>query len=208
MPTPASQQSKAGHGAMGFGTKREVPPTSPDTDKPLEMQAPRHLRLLPHPFFTTHQMRKLRHSEARSLCDAATPLPAAPSFPCRTDGDGFTFTVVSEFAYDSRRTVIQFLNEELLGAITSAFNRHWGQREAGTRLLFQRLHRDNITDLVKRELWGSPGGAPHCSHCPHHPVCPGLHVTTTGEAGGQQSRGMDPGQGGDESTPSFLSDSG
>ncbi|KAM9544223.1 mucin-4 isoform 1-T1 [Guaruba guarouba] len=66
-----------------------------------------------------------------------------------TDGYGYTFAVVSEFAYDSRGTVIQFLNEELPGAITSAFNRHWGQREAGTHLLFQRLHRDNITDLVK-----------------------------------------------------------
>ncbi|KAM9007522.1 mucin-4 isoform 4-T4 [Ara ararauna] len=66
-----------------------------------------------------------------------------------TDGYGYTFAVVSEFAYDSRGTVIQFLNEELPGAITSAFNRHWGQREAGTHLLFQCLHRDNITDLVK-----------------------------------------------------------
>ncbi|XP_059678847.1 mucin-4 [Gavia stellata] len=66
-----------------------------------------------------------------------------------TDSDGFTFAVVSKFAYDSHGTVIRFLNEELLGAITSAFNGRWGQREAGARLLFQRLHRDNITDLVK-----------------------------------------------------------
>ncbi|XP_075617406.1 mucin-4 isoform X3 [Balearica regulorum gibbericeps] len=66
-----------------------------------------------------------------------------------TDNNGFTFTVVSEFAYDSRGTVIRFLNEELPGAITSAFNGQRGWREAGTQLLFQRLHRDNITDLVK-----------------------------------------------------------
>nr|XP_009929544.1 PREDICTED: mucin-4 [Opisthocomus hoazin] len=66
-----------------------------------------------------------------------------------TDGDGFTFTVVSEFAYDSRGTIIQFLNEELPGAITGAFNRWRRRREVGTHLHFQRLHRDNVTDLVK-----------------------------------------------------------
>lgn len=60
--------------------------------------------------------------------------------------------VVAEFAYDSRGTVIQFLNKDLPGAIISAFNRRRGRREVGTLLLFQRLHRDNITDLVKREL--------------------------------------------------------
>ncbi|PKU39809.1 mucin-4 [Limosa lapponica baueri] len=66
-----------------------------------------------------------------------------------TDSNGLTFLVVSEFTYNSRGTVIQFLNEELLGAITAAFNRQRGRREAGTPLLFQHLHRDNITDLVK-----------------------------------------------------------
>ncbi|XP_009466782.1 PREDICTED: mucin-4 [Nipponia nippon] len=66
-----------------------------------------------------------------------------------TDGDGFTFVVVSEFAYDSRSTIIRFLNEELLGAITGAFNRRRGRQETGVHLLFQHLHRDNITDLVK-----------------------------------------------------------
>ncbi|NXP51085.1 MUC4 protein, partial [Heliornis fulica] len=66
-----------------------------------------------------------------------------------TDDDGFTFTVVSEFAYDSRGIVIQFLNEELPGAIAGTFNRLQGWREVGTPLLFQRLHQDNITDLVK-----------------------------------------------------------
>ncbi|XP_053842503.1 mucin-4 [Vidua macroura] len=66
-----------------------------------------------------------------------------------TDSDGFTFVVVSEFAYDSRGTVIRFLNEELPAAITGAFNGRRGRREAGTGLLFHRLHRDNITDLVK-----------------------------------------------------------
>ncbi|OWK62249.1 Mucin-4 [Lonchura striata] len=62
-----------------------------------------------------------------------------------TDSDGFTFVVVSEFAYDSRGSIIHFLNEELPAAITGAFN----ARAAGTGLRFQRLHRDNITDLVK-----------------------------------------------------------
>lgn len=67
--------------------------------------------------------------------------------------------VVSEFAYDSRGSVIRFLNEELPAAIAGAFNGRRGRREAGTGLLFQRLHQDNITDLVKRELllalsWG------------------------------------------------------
>uniref|UniRef100_A0A663E2M6 Mucin-4 n=1 Tax=Aquila chrysaetos chrysaetos TaxID=223781 RepID=A0A663E2M6_AQUCH len=57
--------------------------------------------------------------------------------------------MVSEFAYDSRSTVIRFLNDLLPGAITSAFNGKRGRREAGTHLLFQHLHRDNITDLVK-----------------------------------------------------------
>ncbi|CAM9328463.1 unnamed protein product [Bubo scandiacus] len=66
-----------------------------------------------------------------------------------TDGDGFTFVVVSEFTYDSRGTIIRFLNKELLGAITDAFNRQQRQREAGTHLPFQHLHRDNVTDLVK-----------------------------------------------------------
>ncbi|XP_069649142.1 mucin-4 [Haliaeetus albicilla] len=77
-----------------------------------------------------------------------------------TDSDGFTFTVVSEFAYDSRSTIIRFLNNLLPGAIISAFNGKRGRREAGTHLLFQHLHRDNITDVVKRELlpalsWGA-----------------------------------------------------
>ncbi|XP_068262633.1 mucin-4 [Nyctibius grandis] len=66
-----------------------------------------------------------------------------------TDGDGFTFAVVSEFTYDSRGTIIRFLNEELPGAIIGAFNGRRGWREAGAHLLFQRLHRDNVTDLVK-----------------------------------------------------------
>uniref|UniRef100_A0A8C6JAI4 Uncharacterized protein n=1 Tax=Melopsittacus undulatus TaxID=13146 RepID=A0A8C6JAI4_MELUD len=69
------------------------------------------------------------HGEVWSLCDAATALLAAPSFPHRTDSDGVTFSVVSEFAYDSHSTIIQFLNEELPRAITGAFNRHWGQQE-------------------------------------------------------------------------------
>ncbi|XP_061307084.1 mucin-4 [Pezoporus flaviventris] len=102
--------------------------------------------------------RTLRNATAEEVNGTVSAILASlevKAFQCNTnitqmtDSDGFTFAVVSEFAYDSRGTVIQFLNEELPGAITGAFNRHWGQREAGTRLLFQHLHRDNITDLVK-----------------------------------------------------------
>ncbi|NWI62055.1 MUC4 protein, partial [Todus mexicanus] len=78
-----------------------------------------------------------------------TQTSTSSSFPHRTDSDGFTFTVVSEFAYDSRSSVIRFLNEELLGAVTGAFNGKRGRREAGARLRFQPLYQDNITDLVK-----------------------------------------------------------
>ncbi|KAF4796041.1 mucin 4, cell surface associated [Turdus rufiventris] len=66
-----------------------------------------------------------------------------------TDSDGFTFVVVSEFAYDSHSIVIHFLNEELPAAITGAFNGRRRRRETGTGLLFQHLYQDNITDLVK-----------------------------------------------------------
>ncbi|XP_067158277.1 mucin-4 [Apteryx mantelli] len=67
------------------------------------------------------------------------------------DRGGFTFAVVSEFAYDSTDTVIRFLNEELREAITGAFNGlpRRGRRAAGARIAFERLHGDNITDLVK-----------------------------------------------------------
>ncbi|NWI21709.1 MUC4 protein, partial [Crypturellus soui] len=69
-------------------------------------------------------------------------------FHCRY---GFTFSVVSEFAYDSTSTVIHFLNEELRGAITGAFNRppQRRRRAAGARVTFEHLHGDNVTDLVK-----------------------------------------------------------
>ncbi|XP_010210368.1 PREDICTED: mucin-4 [Tinamus guttatus] len=68
-----------------------------------------------------------------------------------THTDGFTFTVVSEFAYDSTGTVIHFLNEELRGAITGAFNKtpQRQRRVAGAHVAFEHLHGDNITDLVK-----------------------------------------------------------
>ncbi|XP_032049167.1 mucin-4 [Aythya fuligula] len=62
---------------------------------------------------------------------------------------GFAFAVVAEFAYGSSGSVIQFLNEELLGAIASAFNEQRGWRDAGTDLLFEHLHLDNVTDVVK-----------------------------------------------------------
>ncbi|XP_062439026.1 mucin-4 [Rhea pennata] len=67
------------------------------------------------------------------------------------DRGGFTFAVVSEFAYNSTGAVIRFLNEELRGAITAAFNGPpgRGRRAAGARVVFQRLHADNVTDLVK-----------------------------------------------------------
>ncbi|KAM6258221.1 mucin-4 [Porphyrio hochstetteri] len=51
-----------------------------------------------------------------------------------TDDDGFIFTVVSEFVYDSRGTVIQFLNEELPGAITGTFNQLQGEPGRNTPL--------------------------------------------------------------------------
>ncbi|XP_068548675.1 mucin-4 isoform X2 [Anas acuta] len=62
---------------------------------------------------------------------------------------GFAFAVVAEFAYGSSGSVIQFLNEELLGAIASAFNKQRGRRDAGTDLLLEHLHLDNVTDVVK-----------------------------------------------------------
>uniref|UniRef100_A0A8B9RXB5 Mucin-4 n=1 Tax=Accipiter nisus TaxID=211598 RepID=A0A8B9RXB5_9AVES len=127
-------------------------------------------------------------------------------------GDGFTFTVVSEFAYDSRSTVIRFLNDLLPGAITSAFNGKRGQREAGTHLLFQHLHRDNITDLVKHYfpcgLYGYKGYQLHyvgtvgfvcispckmgycqhggqCQHLPEGPMCSCLPFSIFSPTGGR-----------------------
>lgn len=140
----------------------------------------------------------LRHGEAQSLCEAAAALPAALSFPCRTDSDGFTFVVVSEFAYESHGTVIRFLNEELPAAITSAFNGRRGRREAGTGLLFQRLHQDNITDLVKRELllalsWGVQEDYPTIPIVPITLCAPGVSSHSWGRrVGSPPSPGMDP----------------
>ncbi|NXA31101.1 MUC4 protein, partial [Eudromia elegans] len=73
------------------------------------------------------------------------------STSCLRCRDGFTFTVVSEFTYDSTSTVIHFLNEELRGAITGAFNRRLQRRRraVGAHVAFERLHGDNVTDLVK-----------------------------------------------------------
>ncbi|XP_071898725.1 mucin-4 isoform X2 [Anas platyrhynchos] len=62
---------------------------------------------------------------------------------------GFAFAVVAEFAYGSSGSVIQFLNEELLGAIASTFNEQRGRRDVGTDLLLEHLHLDNVTDVVK-----------------------------------------------------------
>ncbi|XP_040423710.1 LOW QUALITY PROTEIN: mucin-4 [Cygnus olor] len=62
---------------------------------------------------------------------------------------GFTFAVVAEFNYGSSGSVIRFLNEELVGAIASAFNERRGQRDVGTHILFEHLHLDNVTDMVK-----------------------------------------------------------
>ncbi|XP_065604145.1 LOW QUALITY PROTEIN: mucin-4 [Cyrtonyx montezumae] len=67
---------------------------------------------------------------------------------CMT-ADGLTFAVVAEFAYNSSSFVIRFLNEELIAAITTAFNGQRARREADARLLFSHLHPDNITDIVK-----------------------------------------------------------
>ncbi|OXB75645.1 UNVERIFIED_CONTAM: hypothetical protein H355_001289, partial [Colinus virginianus] len=66
-----------------------------------------------------------------------------------TTADGLTFAVVAEFTYNSSSFVIQFLNEELIAAITTAFNGQRARREADAHLLFSHLHLDNITDMVK-----------------------------------------------------------
>ncbi|NXJ16621.1 MUC4 protein, partial [Odontophorus gujanensis] len=68
--------------------------------------------------------------------------------PHRT-ADGLTFAVVAEFAYNSSSFVIRFLNEELIAAITTAFNGQRARREVDAHLLFSHLHLDNITDMVK-----------------------------------------------------------
>lgn len=75
--------------------------------------------------------------------------------------------MVAEFAYGSSGSVIQFLNEELLGAIASAFNEQRGRRDAGTDLLFEHLHLDNVTDVVKCE-------------CPRHRGVPMVHPLPPG----------------------------
>lgn len=110
-------------------------------------------------------MVRLSHSERQQqLCQQ-------PSFPCRTDSDGFTFVVVSQFAYDSHSIVIHFLNEELPAAITGAFNGRRRRRETGTGLLFQHLYQDNITDLVKRE-WLPALSWRAWEECPTVPIVP------------------------------------
>lgn len=59
MPTPGSQQGRAGHGATGFGTQRAFSPTPESVFPVLMLINPwRHkphgtFHLLPHPFFTT-----------------------------------------------------------------------------------------------------------------------------------------------------------
>lgn len=97
---------------------------------------------------------------------------ADSSSPSRTI-DGLTFAVVSKFTYNSSSFVIQFLNEELTAAITTAFNGQRARREVGAHLLFVRLHLDNITDLVKCECPSTKGdGIPVAVPC--HPVHPGV----------------------------------
>uniref|UniRef100_A0A8B9ED40 Mucin-4 n=1 Tax=Anser cygnoides TaxID=8845 RepID=A0A8B9ED40_ANSCY len=65
-------------------------------------------------------------------------------------------------------SVIRFLNEELVGAIVSAFNGRRGQRDVGTHLLIEHLHLDNVTDVVKREC------PRHCGVPTAHPLPPGV----------------------------------
>lgn len=79
--------------------------------------------------------------------------------------------MVAEFAYGSSGSVIQFLNEELLGAIASAFNEQRGRRDVGTDLLLEHLHLDNVTDVVKCEC-PRHRGVPMVIPC--HPACPGV----------------------------------
>uniref|UniRef100_G1N772 Mucin-4 n=1 Tax=Meleagris gallopavo TaxID=9103 RepID=G1N772_MELGA len=50
---------------------------------------------------------------------------------CSRTIDGLTFAVVSKFTYNSSSFVIQFLNEELTAAITTAFNGQRARREVG-----------------------------------------------------------------------------
>uniref|UniRef100_A0A8C5X713 Mucin-4 n=1 Tax=Malurus cyaneus samueli TaxID=2593467 RepID=A0A8C5X713_9PASS len=170
-------------------------------------------RLLFHPFFTTPKWEQ-RHSEAQSVCEAAAAPPAALSFPCRTDGDGFIFVVVSEFAYNSHGIVIHFLNEELPPAITGAFNGRRGRREAGTGLLFQPVFLpsavtvDELRDYFPCSLYGYKGYQLHymgtmgfvcispckmgycqhggqCQHLPEGPMCSCLPFSIYSPAGAQ-----------------------
>lgn len=93
-------------------------------------------------------------------------MPAAGS-SLRRAAAGFAFAVVAEFNYGSSGSVIRFLNEELVGAIVSAFNGRRGQRDVGTHLLIEHLHLDNVTDVVKRE-------------CPRHRGVPTAHPLPPG----------------------------
>uniref|UniRef100_A0A8C3EMX4 Uncharacterized protein n=1 Tax=Corvus moneduloides TaxID=1196302 RepID=A0A8C3EMX4_CORMO len=149
-----------------------------------------------------------QHGEAQSLCQAAAALPAAPSFLCRTDSDGFTFVVVAEFAYDSRGTVIRFLNEELPAAITSAFNARRGRREAEPMCFPSPVTVDELRDYFPCSLYGYKGYRLHymgtigfvcispckmgycqhggqCQHLPEGPTCSCLPFSIYSPAGAQ-----------------------
>uniref|UniRef100_U3JYF6 Mucin-4 n=1 Tax=Ficedula albicollis TaxID=59894 RepID=U3JYF6_FICAL len=135
---------------------------------------------------------------------ATAALPAALSFPCRTDGDGFTFVVVSEFAYDSRSSIIRFLNEELPAAVTGAFN---GRRRKAEPMCFPSLVTvDELRDYFPCSLNGYKGYQLHyvgsigfvcispckmgycqhggqCQHLPEGPTCSCLPFSIYSPAG-------------------------
>uniref|UniRef100_A0A8C5J8B7 Mucin-4 n=1 Tax=Junco hyemalis TaxID=40217 RepID=A0A8C5J8B7_JUNHY len=147
------------------------------------------------------------HTLAHWQHEAAAAPPAPLSFPCRTDSDGFTFVVVSEFAYDSRGTVIRFLNEELPAAITGAFNgQRRRRREAGCCCFPSPVTVDELRDYFPCSLYGYKGYQLHymgtigficispckmgfcqhggqCQHLPEGPMCRCLPFSIYSPAG-------------------------
>uniref|UniRef100_A0A8C9NIW3 Mucin-4 n=1 Tax=Serinus canaria TaxID=9135 RepID=A0A8C9NIW3_SERCA len=143
-------------------------------------------------------------SQPHSPCswDARTTTMAFP----QTDSDGFTFVVVSEFAYDSRGTVIRFLNEELPAAITGAFNGRRRRRGAEPMCFPSPVTVDELRDYFPCSLYGYKGYQLHymgtigficispckmgycqhggqCQHLPEGPTCSCLPFSIYSPAG-------------------------
>uniref|UniRef100_H0ZH21 Mucin-4 n=1 Tax=Taeniopygia guttata TaxID=59729 RepID=H0ZH21_TAEGU len=127
------------------------------------------------------------------------------AFP-QTDSDGFTFVVVSEFAYESRGTIIRFLNEELPTAITNAFNARRGRRAAEPMCFPFPVTVDELRDYFRCTLYGYKGYRLHyvgiigfvcispckmgycqhggqCQHLPEGPMCSCLPFSIYSPAG-------------------------